>query len=109
MPKAIINMKLYTSDCEFGTTLNGTIFLSFWMTLASECLREFNASCVSANVDFSMIQTMDNIEFECSGYNTSMPNLMTEAIDCLLDIKNTEDLEEMFNQQKEKLLLIYKN
>ena len=40
---------------------------------------------------------MDNIEFECSGYNTSMPNLMTEAIDCLLDIKNTEDLEEMFN------------
>ena len=53
MPKAIINMKLYTSDCGFGTTLNGRVFSTFWMNLASECMREFNASCVSANVDFS--------------------------------------------------------
>ena len=84
MPKAMISMKIFTTDCEFGTTLKGRVFSNIWNSIAGECMREFHSACECANVQFSNFFTLDNIEFECSGYNDSMPNLISESIDCLL-------------------------
>jgi len=96
VPKAIVTMKLYTSDCEFGKTAKGRVFSNLWNTIVQECLREFNSACVCANVYFNNILTMDNIEFECSGYNDSMPDLLAESINRVLKVKDTEDFEEIF-------------
>jgi len=97
VPKAIVSMKLYTSDCEFGVTQKGKIFSNLYNSVMEECLREFNAKCANANVYFNNIMTLDNMDLEWSGYNDSMHNLISDSITHLLKVKETEGLEEIFN------------
>jgi len=109
MPKAIVTMKLYTFDSEFGKTMKGKVFSNIYNAIMEEYLREFNADCTTANVYFNNVMTLDNLDLEWSGFNDSMPNLVSDSIDRLLKVNNAEDLEEKYNQQIEKLLLISKN
>ena len=97
IPKAIVSMKLYTHDCEFGVSLKGVVFSNLWSLMMSECLREFNAACNNANVYTTLFMTLDNLDLQWSGFSDSMPNLIGETISRILIINKQNDLEEIFN------------
>lgn len=41
-PKAVVNMKIYTTDNNFGSDVNSRLFFSVWNEVATEYLREFS-------------------------------------------------------------------
>jgi secreted Zn-dependent insulinase-like peptidase len=61
MPKAVVSMKVYTNDCDFGKTLQGRLQALIWQKVVNEYMREFlyNAECASLN--FSVNLMHDNI------------------------------------------------
>ena len=68
------------------------------------------ANC--ANLSFSVTPMYDNINFSWSGFNDSMPTYIEESIGRLLSMKNdsaSDNLREIFEQVKEKLLADWKN
>lgn len=40
-PKAVVNMKIYTTDNNFGSDVNSRLFFNVWNEVNSEYLREF--------------------------------------------------------------------
>lgn len=101
-------MKMYTADNEFGFTPEARVFANLWENIGLEYMREFNYTAECANLNFEMRLMHDNINYKWSGFNDSMPNYISETINKLSDMKN-QDLEEIFNQVKEKLQLDWKN
>lgn len=68
------------------------------------------ANC--ANLSFNVTPMYDNINLSWSGFNDSMPAYLEESIARLLSMKNdsaSEQLAEIFEQVKEKLLSDWKN
>lgn len=111
-PKSEISMKIYTNDCELGTTLESRVFVNLWAHIQDEFLREFNYMANCANLSFQVTPMYDNINFSWSGFNDSMPAYLEESIQRLLSMKNedkTDQLREVFDQVKEKLLMDWKN
>jgi|LauGreDrversion4_2_1035121.scaffolds.fasta_scaffold143966_1 hypothetical protein len=52
------------------------------------------ASC--ASLDFSLVVASDNVEFNWSGFNDSLPIYVTETVKRIKAMKSA-DLEEIFN------------
>lgn len=107
-PKAIVKMKLYTSDNDFGKTLEGRVFATLWESVASEHMREFNYMAEMAKLGFGINVLHDNLNFTWSGFNDSMPNYIAETVTKISQL-STQDLTAVFAQQKEKLLMEWKN
>lgn len=107
-PKAVVNMKLYTNDCDFGFNNETRVFASVWQNVQNEYLREFNYMADCANLHFAVSVMYDNIGFTWSGFNDSMPNYITESISKLQSMPQ-EDLRQIFDQVKEKLMIDWKN
>lgn len=84
------------------------MFANLWETVAKEYMREFNytAECAELNFDFTLMH--DNINFTWSGFNDSMPNYISETI-VKINLMKNEDVQDIFNQSKEKLLQEWKN
>lgn len=61
-----------------------------------------------ANLHFSVNVMYDNIGFTWSGFNDSMPAYITESISKLQSMPQ-EDLRQIFDQVKEKLMIDWKN
>ena len=101
-------MKLYTADNKFGFTPEARVFSKLMHGISEEFMREFNYTAECANLNFDSSLMHDNIDFTWSGFNDSMPNYITETIVKLNQLQS-EDLEDIFNQVKEKLLLEWKN
>ena len=79
--------------------------------MQNEYLREFNYMANCANLNFNVTPMQDNLNMTWSGFNDSMPAYIKESIEKMLSLKNVNDseLEEIFNQVKEKLLVDWKN
>lgn len=101
-------MKLYTNDCDFGYNNETRVFASVWQNVQNEYLREFNYMADCANLHFSVNVMYDNIGLTWSGFNDSMPNYITESIAKLQGMPQ-QDLRQIFDQVKEKLLIDWKN
>ena len=41
-PKGVVNMKIYTNDCRFGSDADARLFANFWNEIQGEYLREFS-------------------------------------------------------------------
>ena len=111
-PKSVVSMKIYTKDCDLGKTPESRVFVNLWAQIQSEYLREFNYMENCANLSFNVTPMYDNINFEWSGFNDSMPTYIDESIERLLKMKDSSQeaaLKEIFNQVKEKLLADWKN
>ena len=67
------------------------------------------ANC--ANLSLTVTPMQDNINMMWSGFNDSMPAYITESIDRIMNLQNVNDseLEEIFDQVKENLLVDWKN
>ena len=50
----------------------------------------------------------DNVNFQWSGFNDSMPRYIDQSISKLIEMKDS-DLQRIFDQVKEKLLVDFKN
>ena len=61
-----------------------------------------------ANLHFAVNVMYDNIGLTWSGFNDSMPNYITESISKLQSMPQ-EDLRQIFDQVKEKLMIDWKN
>ena len=64
------------------------------------------ADCAGLRSTFNVYS--DNIGFDWSGYNSSLPTFIEETVQILNKMK-TADLLEIFNDKKEKLLQNFKN
>jgi hypothetical protein len=57
------------------------MFVRVWQKMQEEYLRELNYNASVAKLYFSVnVSGHDNIEFEWSGFNHSMPNYIFETI-----------------------------
>lgn len=99
-PKAHVNLKIYTSDCEYGQNAKARVFTTVWLNTFQEYLREFNYMAELAELGFSGNILADNIMLQWDGYNDSMPNYIKEVCTKLLGMKN-QDLREIFDHVKE--------
>jgi len=79
-PKAIVNLKIYTTDNNFGSTIEARMFANVWKDVAEEAMREFNYTATCANLNFDASLLHDNINLSWSGFDDSMPNYITETI-----------------------------
>lgn len=79
-PKAIVNMKIYTGDADFGKTSAGRVFANVWKNVTTEYLREFSYMAECANLEFEITLLHNNVDFKWSGFNDSMPNFIQETI-----------------------------
>ncbi len=61
-----------------------------------------------AHLGFEITALYDNLDFTWSGYNDSLQNYINESLHRLKAMEQ-QDLEEIFNQVKEKLLVEWKN
>lgn len=82
-PKAVINMKIYTTDNGFGLQQESRMFANVWRGVQEEYLREFNYMADCANLSFDVNCVYDNISFSWSGFNDSMPNYVNETMNKL--------------------------
>jgi insulysin len=73
-------MKMYTTDCDFGSSAEGRLFATVWMDVTKEYLREFNYQAECANLNFDACVLHDNFNFTWSGFNDSMHNYINETI-----------------------------
>lgn len=99
-PKAIVNLKIYTNDCDFSQTSVGRLFSEIWLECLNEFAREFTymASCATLNVDTSI--SPDNINIKWSGFNDSLPIFIEETINLVHKMKDT-NIEDIYNDKKE--------
>ena len=102
-------MNLYTNDCLFGYDPRAKVFTHVWKLVQQECLREFNYMAQLTELDFDTKLDYDHIEFKWSGFNHCMPNYVKETMERLIQLKDNAELEKVFDQIKEKLLLDWKN
>lgn len=61
-----------------------------------------------ANLEFDLTPMHDSMNFKWSGFNDSMPNFISETISRLTSLPQ-QDLREIFDHVKEKLLFEFKN
>lgn len=94
-PKASVNLKFFTQDCDLGLKPESRIFVNVWQAVQKECMREFNYNAECATLQSGVAAMHDSINFSWSGFNDSMPNFIDESITRLLDLKN-KDLSQEF-------------
>ena len=107
-PKSVVSLKIYTNDCHLGLKPEARVFANVWTQILSEHLREFNYMANCANLSFTVSPMFDNVDFQWSGFNDSMPKYIDESIAKLTAMKDA-DLQKTFDQVKEKLLVDFKN
>ena len=103
MPKALVNLKLYTNDCLFGRTTEARVFIEVWTKVLSEVLREYGYMASMANLESYMSIYHDNFNIEFKGYNDTLPIYIEETLKRMKAF-NPADHEEEFSQVKEKLM-----
>ena len=107
-PKSDVSLKIYTKDCHLGEKPEARAFANMWTAILGEHLREFNYMARCANLSFSVSPLFDNINFQWTGFNDSMPTYIEQSISKIVEMKEA-DLEKTFDQMKEKLLVDFNN
>jgi hypothetical protein len=69
MPKEVVQMVLYTSDCQDPSSLRGQIFVSIWKVILTNYIREFIYMSDMATCEFSIDRYLDHISLKWSGYS----------------------------------------
>jgi len=110
-PKAKVTLKVYTKDNDFGTNWESSLFVKFWTRFQEQYLKEFTYMAEMAKLEFDVTPSQGNIELRWSGFNDSIPNYVQETLTRLMGLQNAtkEEIEPVFNQVKEKLLIDWKN
>lgn len=86
-PKAIVNMKLFTKDSGFGTSISGRVFVSIWLDVMKECMREFNYDAEMAHLEFSAALKLNNLDLKWSGFNDSLTNYVLQTLKTMKSAK----------------------
>jgi nardilysin len=103
LPKAYIGCKIFTNDCGFGKSLEGQVFADMWQGVLNDYIREFKEMGVCASLNFTCALAPDNIDLRWNGYNDSMKQYVGGLLERLNKMRS-DDVEEQFNQNKEKKL-----
>ena len=103
MPKAIVNLKLYTNDCLFGRTAQARVFIEVWKNVVNEVLREFKYMASMAEMESFFSIYHDNFNMEWRGYSDTLPVFIKETLQRVKNFNPAQHQEE-FNQVKEKLM-----
>ena len=103
MPKGIISMKLYTTDCEYMENIKSKTFVTMWKRIVNEYLREFTYTAEMADLSFGISTAQNNVSFYWSGYNDSMGNYVVESVERILKMRE-ENLLEQFMRCKDKVM-----
>ena len=101
-------MKVYTNDCHLGQMPKAKIFANVWTKVLDEYMREFNYMANCANLSLSVAPLDDNVNFQWSGFNDTMSTYVLDSISQLVQMRQV-NLEEIFDQVKEKLLKDWAN
>jgi insulysin len=108
-PKAFINIKIYPHGglhANLGKTVEGKMFAEIWEAAIKEYLREFKYMAEMASLEFKIKVNEDSFEFEFSGFNDSLFQFLSQALEKIGKFTTTEENEmrDIFNQVKEKML-----
>ena len=63
-PKAIVSLKIYTTDLSFGTSPETNVFTEVWKRVLEEKLREFAYLAECAKLKFGIDFARDNIQVQ---------------------------------------------
>ena len=99
-PKGMVGCKIYTSDLQFGSSAQTTLFAGVWKRVLDEYLREFTYMADCAKLEFNVAVVRDNVDFKWSGFNDSLINFVSETLQKIFAMKSQE-LRDIFNQVKE--------
>ena len=98
-----MSKKIYTNDCLWTQKPESRVFVLLWQKVLQEYMREFNYNAEEAKLDFSIEIFCDHIKLEWSGFNDAMPQYIDETLTRIVKMRE-ENLEQIFEQAKEKLL-----
>ena len=101
-------MKLYTNDCLFSIKPEARVFAEVWKSVLEESLREFKYMAEESRLALEITLDYDSLDFQWEGFNDSMPNFILESMKMVKQMPS-EDLNQIFAQVKEQLLLKWKN
>lgn len=92
-----------------GKSPASRVFLHVWTKVLNEYMREFNYMANCANLSMNVTPMLDHIGLDWSGFNDSMLVYIQESINQIVQIKGQEQLEDIFNEVKNKLLMDWGN
>ena len=98
----MVGCKIYTSDLQFGTSPQATVFAEVWKRVLQEYLREFTYMADCAKLEFNISVVRDNVDMKWSGFNDSLINFVSETLQKINSMK-TQELHDIFKQVKEQL------
>ena len=80
-PKAVVQMRIYTNDNDFGKSLSGNLFSKVWAQVLDQHLKEYTYMAELATLKFSLTANLVDIDLQWSGFNDSMPNFIKETLE----------------------------
>lgn len=107
-PKAIVQMRVYTTDLNFSSSLEGSLFVVLWQSCVSEYLKEYTYMAANAALGFGLNAGRTGVDFSWAGYSDSMPAFIAQILKKVTEMRSA-DLEEIFDQVKEAHMLSWKN
>jgi len=90
MPKASINLRVYTNDCLFSQQPQARVFAHLWEQVAKEHLNEFNYMAKLAKLDFSCSVELDCFGLQWGGFNGKIATYVDEVLTRILGMKDAD-------------------
>ena len=90
MPKAYIELRVYTNDCLFSQQPQARVFAHLWEKVLTEHLNEFSYMARLAKLEFGSSVSTDCFTFEWSGMNDRMPTFVDEVLTRVLAMKDAD-------------------
>jgi len=66
-------MRIYTTDLNFSSSLEGSLFVLLWESCVDEYLKEYTYMAANAALGFGLSAGKTAIDFSWAGYSDSMP------------------------------------
>lgn len=101
-------MRVYTTDLNFSSSLEGSLFVLLWESCVSEYLKEYTYMAANAALGFGLNAGTTGLDFSWAGYSDSMPAFVRETLKKVAEMRSA-DLAEIFDQVKEAHMLAWKN
>lgn len=93
MPKEIVSMMVYTSDCQDPANPRGQIFAALWKLMLDNYLREFIYMCDMAKQTFSISRYLDHLALKWNGYSQTTNSFVEQTLDHICKMRDDQNLE----------------
>lgn len=85
-PKAVVNLKIYTSDNGIGIIPEKRLFVHVWLGVVEACLRELRFAAGTAGLNFDISPMHDNLNMAWMGYSDSLQEFVVQSMAKIIEI-----------------------